>query len=106
MIHKYFVTQGTKILFTFWLVSKFRRNEVQWQGGVHWGRQAQGRLLRPVSLEKETMQGSDLKWNSEAVDLLLDENRVCVRVCMCVRVCSQVRSWDPQGRNDHRLRDP
>lgn len=25
MIHKYFVTQGTKILFTFWLVSKFRK---------------------------------------------------------------------------------
>lgn len=36
MIHKYFVTQGTKILFMFWLVLKFRKNEAQWQGGV-WG---------------------------------------------------------------------
>lgn len=37
MIHKYFVTQGTKILFTFWLVLKFRKNEGQWQSGVHGG---------------------------------------------------------------------
>lgn len=70
--------------------------------GVHWGRQAQGRLLRLVSLEKETMQGSDLKWNSEAVDLLLNENSL--RVCVCA--CPQDRSWDPQGRSDHRLMSP
>lgn len=37
------------------------------------GRREQGRLLRPVSLEEEPSQDSDLKWNSEAVDLLLDE---------------------------------
>lgn len=33
MIHKYFVTQGTKILFTFWLVLKFRKNEGQGRVG-------------------------------------------------------------------------
>lgn len=50
------------------------------------GRQSQGRLLRLVGLEKETMQDSDWTWNSEAVDLLLDENGVCMCVCVCVRV--------------------
>lgn len=34
------------------------------------------------------MQDSDWTWNSEAVDLLLDENGVCM--CVCVHACACV----------------
>ena len=40
MLHKYFVTQGTKILSLFWLVSKIGKTEEPWQG---WGAPGRGK---------------------------------------------------------------
>lgn len=105
MIHKYFVTQGTKILFTFWLVSKFRKNEGQWQSGVHGGGNRKEGFLDLSAWRRRrcrTLIGHGIQrlW----IYCWMRTESACVCACACV--CIRIRSWGPQGRSDHRLRPP
>lgn len=89
MIHKYFVTQGTKILFMFWLVSKFRKNEGQWQNGVHGGGNRKESFLDLSAWRRRqcrTLIGRGIQRLWIYCWMRTESACVCVRVSVCVSV--------------------
>jgi hypothetical protein len=95
MMHKYFVTQGTKILFEFLSVWRLGKNQ-QWQGGVHCGEVSKmGRGLG-FEVKRQTLCLCICRV------ILLQPGSVCVCVCAHACACVSVERLGPQGKSGHR----